>query len=59
MSYSAKELLEQRQIKVNPKRIDEVESRWKAIVEMRKNIQTTKLADTDICLVNTAGKDHI
>lgn len=59
MSYSAKELLEQRQIKINPKRIDEVESRWKTIVEMRKNIQTTKLADADICLVNTAGKDHI
>lgn len=59
MSYSAKELLEQRQVKVNPKRIDEVESRWKAIVEMRKNIQTTKLSDADICLVNTAGKDHI
>lgn len=59
MSYSVKELLEQRQIKVNPKRIDEVESRWKAIVEMRQNILTTKLADADICLVNTAGKDHI
>lgn len=58
MSYSAKDLLGQCQITINPKTEKETESRWNAIKEMRKTVKTTKLADHDICLVNTAGKDH-
>lgn len=59
MEFSAKELLSQKKIAMNPRTAEETESRWAAIKQMRKVVQSQKLADADISLVNTAGGDHV
>lgn len=59
VEFSAKELLSQKNIAMNPRTADETESRWTAIKQMRKEVQSQKLADADISLTNTAGGDHV
>ncbi len=59
MAYSVKERLTQLQIEMNPKTQEEVERRWKAIIEMRESLDSQNLGEASICLVNTAGKNHI
>lgn len=59
MSNSVKNLLAQKHVKINPNTEKEVEERWKAIQEMRKKIDSKNLAEASICLVNTAGKNHV
>lgn len=59
MSYSVKELLAQKHITINPNTEKEVEERWQAIQELRSQIDSDNLADATICLVNTAGKNHV
>lgn len=59
MSYSVKNLLAQKHVNINPKTEKEVEARWKAIQELRAKIDSKNLADASICLVNTAGKNHV
>lgn len=59
MSYSIKERLAQKQVNVNPNTEKEVEMRWKAIEQLRAGIDSKNMADASICLVNTAGKNHV
>lgn len=59
MTYSVKELLAQKQVNINPNTEKEVEARWEAIKTLRAKIDSNHLADASICLVNTAGKNHV
>lgn len=59
MAYSVKERLTQLKVEMNPKTQKEVERRWKAIMEMRENLDSKNLGEASICLVNTAGKNQI
>lgn len=58
MTYSIKDLLAQKQVTVSENTLKELEERWAAIQALRAQIDSPHLADADICLVNTAGKNH-
>lgn len=59
MEFSAKDLLSQKGIAINPRTEQETESRWAALKQMRQEVHSNQLAEADISLVNTAGGDHV
>lgn len=59
MTYSIKDRLSELHVEMNPKTQEEVERRWKEIIKMRESLHSRNLGEASICLVNTAGKNHI
>ncbi|MFW1802153.1 hypothetical protein ACG9YX_19280 [Acinetobacter nematophilus] len=59
MDISATKILEQLDIPVNPKTQAELEQRWKGIKTLKKTVRTQIKNDNDICIINTAGGDHV
>lgn len=59
MNISATERLKNLGIEANPNTQPELELRWQAMQELKNKIQSTSINDFDICLVNTAGADHV
>ncbi len=59
MNIPAAERLKNLGIEANPKTQAELELRWQAIQDLKKQIHSTAKNDFDICVVNTAGADHV
>ena len=59
MDTSAVKILDRLAIPVNPKTQAELEHRWKGMKALKSAIETQTKNDDDICVINTAGGDHV
>lgn len=59
MDIPAAERLKNLGIEANPKTQAELEMRWQAMKDLKNNIHSEAKNDFDICVVNTAGGDHV
>lgn len=59
MTLSIQEQLEDKGIPVKPEHLPLLQTRWDAIQELKKKIDSARLDDADISLRNIPGGDHI